>query len=95
MLPYSLTWRWNERSSYPLVDNKLKTKLAVRCYGVKILSVSFEFVSLHKKNRGQSPGFFYVPDLSGHFAPLYQQLALMTKAFKQAPRHDQQNHRER
>ena len=27
--------RYNERSSYPLVDNKLKTKLAVREYGVK------------------------------------------------------------
>ncbi|WP_144823054.1 alpha-L-glutamate ligase-like protein [Marinobacter piscensis] len=27
--------RYNERSSYPLVDNKLKTKLAVAEYGVK------------------------------------------------------------
>ncbi|PSF04646.1 alpha-L-glutamate ligase-like protein [Marinobacter fuscus] len=27
--------RYNERSSYPLVDNKLKTKLAVSEYGVK------------------------------------------------------------
>ena len=27
--------RYNERSSYPLVDNKLKTKLVVAEYGVK------------------------------------------------------------
>src|SRR5690554_704684 len=27
--------RYNERASYPLVDNKLKTKLAVSEYGVK------------------------------------------------------------
>ncbi len=27
--------RYNDRTSYPLVDNKLKTKLAVSEYGVK------------------------------------------------------------